>query len=416
VGRLLGWYMRVADAAASTLAPHRYDIPLDAPAGDDGAPLAFTGADDALAWYDSERANIVAATRQAAAHGLHEIAWRLPAPLFGLFNSRGNWTDLIATHRIALESARQAGNRPGEAWILNTLGEALGITGDTEAIRFLEQSLEIRREIGDSRGEAQAANNLADAYERLGRTEEAVDLLCRALELNREVGYRFGEGIAMGNLGSTLLDLGRAEEAIDCLLQARSVFTETDYEYGVGYVLHTLGRCYMSLRRDAEALDYLQQALASHRATGNRPRQAATMKSLGTVQSRLGLTAQARESWAQAAAIFDDLGDSAQAELARAEQAGSGNLRECRLLLMLCPTRCCAFSVAIFLAPGGPANERTSMGNAAIAELVDAGELDELYKLDATETEPEDEDEDEDLGEEDDEGGEGISPRDIPHP
>jgi hypothetical protein len=56
------------------------------------------------------------------------------------------------------------------------------------------------------------------------------------------------------------------------------------------------------------------------------------------------------------------------------------------------------------------------MGNAAIAELVDAGELDELYKLDATETEPEDEDEDEDLGEEDDEGGEGISPRDIPHP
>jgi hypothetical protein len=58
------------------------------------------------------------------------------------------------------------------------------------------------------------------------------------------------------------------------------------------------------------------------------------------------------------------------------------------------------------------------MGNPAVAEeLVGADELDELYKLDATETEPEDEDEDEDgYGDEDDEDGEGISPKEIPHP
>ncbi|MGH3422612.1 MAG: tetratricopeptide repeat protein, partial [Streptosporangiaceae bacterium] len=285
ITRLLGWYMRTADAAATAVLPHRYNIPVGA-AEADPPPLGFAGTEEAFAWYDGESANLVAATRQAAASGRHEIAWRLPAPLFIIFNSRGNWADCIATHRIALDSARQAGNRRGEAWVLNNLGDALGRTRDSEGAGHLERSLAIRREVGDRRGEAQAANNLADTYQWLGRTEEALDLLRRALELNREVGYRYGEGVALVNLGSTLLDFDRATEAIDYLLEARRTFAEIDLLDGVGYVLHILGRCYLSLRRDAEAMNCLQQALTSHRATGNRRRHAATLRSLGTAQSR----------------------------------------------------------------------------------------------------------------------------------
>ena len=97
VVRLLTWYVRTADAAASAVAPHRYNMPLDVTDAD-ALPPGFTGAEDALSWYDGERANIVAATRQASAAGRHEIAWRLPAPLYLIFNSRGNWADCIATH------------------------------------------------------------------------------------------------------------------------------------------------------------------------------------------------------------------------------------------------------------------------------------------------------------------------------
>ncbi|HTS15791.1 MAG TPA: tetratricopeptide repeat protein, partial [Candidatus Sulfotelmatobacter sp.] len=321
-GRLLGWYMRTADAAATAVSPHRYNLPLPG-AEPDVAPPGFAGVDDALAWYDGERANLVAATRQAAASGLHDIAWRLPAPLFSMFNRRGNWADCIATHRIAVESARRAGNRQGEAWVLNNLGDALGVTRDPEGVGHLERSLAIRHEVGDLMGEAQAANNLADIYQSLGRTEEALGLLRRALDLNREARYRYGEGVALVNLGSTLLDSDRAAEAIDYLRQAQRIFAEIDHREGAGYALHILGRCYLSLRRDAEALDCLAQALASYRATGNRRRQAATLRSLGTAQSRVGQAAQARESWVQATAIFTELGDTAQAAEVRAEQAAS---------------------------------------------------------------------------------------------
>src|SRR6266487_3180819 len=248
VARLLGWYMRTADAAATAVSPHRYNIPLD-PAGAAPPPLGFGIAEEALAWYDSERANLVAATRQAAAAGLHDIAWRMPASLFSVFNRRGNWADCIATNRIALESARAAGDRRGEAWVLNTLGDALGVTGDPDGIVCLEESLAIRREIGDRMG-----------------------------------------------------------EAIVYLERARDTFADIDYVDGAGYALHILGRCYLSLRRDAEALSCLQEALSCHRASGNRRRQAATLTSFGTAQNRVGLAAEARESWAQAVVIFTDLG------------------------------------------------------------------------------------------------------------
>jgi DNA-binding SARP family transcriptional activator len=323
IGRLLTWYMRTADAAATVVSPHRYNVPLD-PASDDSAPLGFVSAEDTLAWYDSERANIVAATRQASQYGLHEIAWRLPAPLFSVFSRRGNWADLITTNRIALASARQAGNRQGEAWVLNTLGQALGIIHDGESIGCLEQSLAIRREIGDRMGEAQAANNLADAYEALGRGEEAVELLRRGLELSRKVSYRYGEAVALSNLGAALLHLDRAAEAVELLRQSRSLFAEIGFPDGAGYAGHSLGRCYLSLDRDDDALDCLQQALASHQAAGNRNRQAVTLRSLALALSRSGQSAQAWESWNQAAAIFDDLGDSVQAAEVRAEQASSG--------------------------------------------------------------------------------------------
>ena len=62
------------------------------------------------------------------------------------------------------------------------------------------------------------------------------------------------------------------------------------------------------------------------------------------------------------------------------------------------------------------------MGTVAVAEeLAGSDELDELYKLDASESAPEEDDDDgeddEDLGEDDDEGdgGEEFEPKDIPH-
>ncbi|HEX6522619.1 MAG TPA: BTAD domain-containing putative transcriptional regulator [Streptosporangiaceae bacterium] len=322
ITRLLRWYMRTTDTAAQAVTPHRYSIPLELAGAGEADPLTFTGSNDALNWYDSERFNIVAATRQAAERELHDIAWRMPVPLYWIFLTRDNLVDYITTHQIALDSARNVGNRAGEAWVLNNLGVALGMTQDAGAVNYLERSLEIRREIGDRRGEAQTANNLADVYPRLGRADEALDMLHRGLDLNRELGLRYGEGVALVNLGDALLELNRAGEAIDWLQQAHAAFTDIGDADGLGYTLLNLGRCYYSLRDDKEAIAAFRQSLASYEAAGNLNQQALTLRFIGRTHARLGDIAGARDSLAQSAVLYEDMGDSVKAAEVRTEAAG----------------------------------------------------------------------------------------------
>lgn len=57
------------------------------------------------------------------------------------------------------------------------------------------------------------------------------------------------------------------------------------------------------------------------------------------------------------------------------------------------------------------------MGNAAVAEFsADTEDLDELFKLSASETEPEDDEDDEDEDDEDEGDGGGIKPDVMPDP
>ena len=57
------------------------------------------------------------------------------------------------------------------------------------------------------------------------------------------------------------------------------------------------------------------------------------------------------------------------------------------------------------------------MGNAAvIEELAGSGELDELFRLDASESDPEDEPEDDQDADDEDEAEEGAEAGGMPHP
>ena len=322
VRRLLSWYVHTSDAAAQIVSPYRYKTELD-DLEPGCQPRTFATADQALAWYDGERASLVAATRQAADLKFDNAAWQLATSLFSVFYRRGDWADCIATHRIALTSARRTGNRRGEAWVLNNFGEALGHRDMQEAVGYLEDALAIRREIGDRPGEAQAANNLANVHLELGRPQEALDPLQRSLLIQQEGGRRYGEGIALHNLGEAYLDLGRFDEAIESLQKARAIFTEINVLPGEGWVLHSLGRAHLGLGRTGDALGCLQQALAIRQSTGDRRNQAVTLRLIGQVNESVGDTGAARGYWKQALAVFRELGDEAQsAELTQLLDAG----------------------------------------------------------------------------------------------
>jgi DNA-binding SARP family transcriptional activator len=315
VARLLRWYLAMTEAAAEVLSPHRYRIAPDEPR----APNSLlNSAEAALAWYDSERAGLIAATRQAAATGQHDVAWQLATTLFPLFNRRGNWADCITAQQIAVESSREVGQRQAEAWAAQNLGQALVAVRDEEAFARLEEALAIRREIGDSAGEAQTTVSLADAYYELREPEAAIDYSLRSLETLRQAGIPALLAVGLTNHGEYCLALGRLAEAADYLQEALGIFTAIG-GHGRGHVTENLGRVYLESGRLSEAIARLTEAHRLFVADGFLKGQANALKNLAEAQRRAGLDDQARESLAAAVVLFKKL--NADAEVAAAQSA-----------------------------------------------------------------------------------------------
>lgn len=312
VRRVLSWYLRTADAAARVIAPYRERVPLG-PAEPGSEPLVFAAAEQALSWSEQERANLVAATRQAASGGLHDIAWKLPVAAMVCFDRHGYRTEWLTTHRIALTSVRQLGDRRGEAWVLNNLGMVLGQRHVNDAVGCFEQALAILRDTGDRRDQARVANNLAFCYLILGRHDEAVAALLDALDLQRSLGRRYGEGVALCNLAEAYLELGRREEAIACSREALGIVREVGSVRYEAYALYNLGRGNLELGRPAEAAGLFEQALATHRAAGDRYGEAQVLQRIGNAHAQAGRVTEARGTWLRARSIFEGLGEEGQA-------------------------------------------------------------------------------------------------------
>ena len=315
VARLLSWYLSTAEAAADAISPQRYRVPREG--ADDYPPLSFGSATEALAWYPLERANIVSATRQAATAGLHVIALRLPPTMSPVFNRFSNWADLVTTHRVAMGSAGIAGDRAGEAWVLNQLGYALATLRDGEAFEHLEHALAIRRELGDFGGEAQTAIALATAHLTMhGPSEDALRYMQHAVDLLQPAGATSMLATALNNLGEVYLGLGNLAAAEDCYIQARDISRDTG-GYVEGHALHNLGRVYQSLGRLDEAVASFEGARRRHRASGTLFGEARALKHLGELHTQTGDLDGARTSLAEALRIFEQIGD--QAEVAETE-------------------------------------------------------------------------------------------------
>ena len=309
VGRLLRWYLDTAEAAANAVSPRRYRVPRPPATAAGSPPLVFGDLGEALAWYGDERENIVAATRQAVAAGAHDVAWRLPACLFPLFNRRSAWTDCMTTHRVAVESARVAADRLGEAWALHNLGWALARLRDQEAFGYLEQALAIRQELGDTVGEAHTAIGLGEGYYKVrGPGEDALKYMQRAADLLRPTDLSSLRAVSLNNLGEVHFELGDLEAAAECYAEARDIWHEIG-GYGVGWPLHNLGRVYLASGRIDDAAASLTEAIQAHRASADLVGQATALSILGHARSAAGNLAEARNSWAEALSLFEQIGE-----------------------------------------------------------------------------------------------------------
>ena len=169
---------------------------------------------------------------------------------------------------------------------------------------------EIRREFGDTLGEARTAIALGEAHKSInGPGEAALANVRRAVDLLRPLGVSSILGVAINNLGDLYYELGDLDSAAKCFAESRDMGGQAE-----GYALDNLGRVYRDLRRPDDAIASFGESVLKHRASGQLRAEARALKHLGEVRHQIGHTAAAREALTRAVEIFEQVADQPEAK------------------------------------------------------------------------------------------------------
>jgi tetratricopeptide (TPR) repeat protein/transcriptional regulator with XRE-family HTH domain len=346
---LFDYYLAASGAAMACLEPadptrRPAPPPVSLPVPEFGDRAA------ALGWLDAELGTLVSVAAYAASHGWPAHTTRLADMLFG-YISFGHAAEGLTINLHALDAARGSGDRAAQSKALFELGylhseqcrnmqaadcfqQALTLALDIgslylqawalmgigiahhnqgrlrESAHYYEQAAAVAREQGDKSWDERAiAINLSLTYIRLGRYQEAEQLLREPLAFFRELGDLSGIAYALNNLGGACCEQGRYREAVGHLREALATAREMGDTWGEVGGLIFLGRVCHRQGRYGQAAECHQQAVALNRETGARDGEAEALNGAGQTLLATGQPDEARACHAQALTLTRQTGN-----------------------------------------------------------------------------------------------------------
>jgi tetratricopeptide (TPR) repeat protein len=223
-------------------------------------------------WFSAEYSNLIAGISQAYEAALWECTWELADSMHYFFRVRARLQDWRATHELALEAARRAGNRRGEAWTLRNLG---------------------------------------NAYRDLGLLDQAADCFARCLDTFQQLGNSLGQAAALNNLGELAMDRGQLDEAEADFRRCIVAWADVGDLVGVAYVTNHLGWVNLQKGDLSAAESYYEEALAKFRDLGDLWGEAHSFRCRGIVARERGRPERAEELLTRSDQLFAEFGDRA---------------------------------------------------------------------------------------------------------
>ena len=160
-GRLVNYYAHVAVAASRHIATWTTAGGRLPPASPPASAPQLATSSEAAAWLESERPNLHAAVNYAATKKMPLYAIAIAAAMGGFLRARGHWDQAAEQYQTALIAAREAGDLPGQAGVLDELGLLQQLTSDYKAATAtLAEAIGLFRDLGDLPGQAYALNHL----------------------------------------------------------------------------------------------------------------------------------------------------------------------------------------------------------------------------------------------------------------
>jgi tetratricopeptide (TPR) repeat protein len=160
-----------------------------------------------------------------------------------LSNVRRRLDEAADYHQQSLALRRRLGDRPGEAGSLSNLGIVALQRQDFDAARALfDESLQLRRELGDAWGQSTSLNNLGNVAYAQGDLPEARKLYQQALHLRRERADTHGVAGSLIDLANVAARESRYAEARSLYLESIGLLRELGDRAFLAYALEGLAR------------------------------------------------------------------------------------------------------------------------------------------------------------------------------
>jgi non-specific serine/threonine protein kinase len=266
-----------------------------------------------VAWLDRlerEHDNLRAALRWGIDAGDVERSLRLGGALWRLWYVRGYFTEGRSWLAELLALPGSVAPTAERAKVLNGAGNLAYNQGDYAAAQALhEESLAIRRELGDQRGIAGSLNNLGLIARYRGEHATAHALLQEAIAIERQLGVRAWEAASLNNLGNVLYDLGELTGARLLHEESLSIATASGDAWTATMAQCDLANIEWEEGHFATARALHEASLAQRRELGDQRGMALSLVGLGHVAVSQSDRVTASAAFAQSLAISRDVGD-----------------------------------------------------------------------------------------------------------
>ncbi|TCO47425.1 AfsR/SARP family transcriptional regulator [Actinocrispum wychmicini] len=261
-------------------------------------------------WWEAERQSLVAAVRQAAAAGIHELCWDLALTSISLFEVKGCFDDWRETAEVGLAATTIAGNETGRAAMLYSLGGLhMSQRRLDDAQECFAEALSVFRATGNTHGCALVLRNSA-IVDRFRGHYAAMASKCReALGQMRQVGDVVGEAHILQSLARYLLDEGDLDQARHHLDDALKLCLRVGYRRGEAMVLNRFAELYLRTDLIELAKQALNRVLLIVRDLGDRTGESFALYGLGIARRREGRLDNAETTLLHAIALAEGVGE-----------------------------------------------------------------------------------------------------------
>lgn len=224
--------------------------------------------------------------------------------------AQGNYVEAQSIHEQSLTIRREVGDEQGIADSLYHLGFIARDQGNYEAARAMYgESLAIHRKLGTRYGIANSLNSLGDLSYAQGDYITAYSQYEESHVISRELGNKHGIANSLSSLGSVAEKQGNYVEARSLHEESLAIRVELGDKYGLAGSIQRLGNLAFAQGDYLQAQSQYEESLAIYRELGNKQGIVISLNNLGDVSYNRGDYGVSRSLYEEGLAIGREMGD-----------------------------------------------------------------------------------------------------------